>query len=446
MPRKETAMSTPTLRFGTMLAHIKAMVRGSHTRIRVFNFLLLTMLVLGLIALAMPQSAEANAPASDPGFSMLIASDPQLFWWRGGLFDPQCWNRDNDKQKAIKCEDAKGAQSNYDMVNAMNNFGQLDQWPSGLEGAGTAFSPPAGVILNGDLTSSGRENEWSAYENIYNGLKYQRYEGLGNHDYQNYVHHCGDTWTKNFVDDNRCVKESIWHMASIIHHLPNVVNKDVPGRIEVYNSGGYVARIYVSYTLYGSKIERNSGDIIAGKWGHMLIPAQARDVHVDLKASTVIDWKVITKFDHTMPQELCLGVSGALWSPTYSEESCPREWPDGASGSLAYSFDIQGYHFVQLHNHPGYAVNLEGIDYDYLNGIPQLRSNGFNVTPSLDWLADDLQRATKAGKRIVLNMHEENEDMDHLTRATLENLMRDKPVVAIFAGHLHEKFGEVELL
>ena len=85
--------------------------------------------------------------------------------------------------------------------------------------------------------------------------------------------------------------------------------------------------------------------------------------------------------------------------------------------SLAYSYDIGNWHFVQLHNYSSYTVPSLGI------------------TSSHDWLKQDLERAKVAGKHIVINMHQFYDDRKF--RSTIKNY----PVKAIFVGHLHAQLG-----
>ncbi len=84
--------------------------------------------------------------------------------------------------------------------------------------------------------------------------------------------------------------------------------------------------------------------------------------------------------------------------------------------SLAYSFEIGNYHFVQLHNKPTYAEK----------DIP--------VKSSIAWLENDLKQASARGKRIVINMH-----LNHLEE--LSAPINGNNVIAVFVGHRHEFFG-----
>lgn len=88
------------------------------------------------------------------------------------------------------------------------------------------------------------------------------------------------------------------------------------------------------------------------------------------------------------------------------------------AGSLAYSWNRGRYHFVQLHNDASYK-------------IPRL-----GISPSTEWLRADLARAKARGQSIVINVHKPS-----LNKAFLQAI-DGQPVVAIFAGHLHESVGK----
>ncbi len=92
-------------------------------------------------------------------------------------------------------------------------------------------------------------------------------------------------------------------------------------------------------------------------------------------------------------------------------------------GSLSYSWDYRGYHFVQLHNYPTYTVPAP-----------------VNVSSSITWLANDLAAAAAAEKRIVLNMHDYGDHWSPFNASFLAAIA-GKPVVALFAGHFHGTHG-----
>jgi hypothetical protein len=93
------------------------------------------------------------------------------------------------------------------------------------------------------------------------------------------------------------------------------------------------------------------------------------------------------------------------------------------AGSLSYSWDYRGYHFVQLHNYPTYTVPAP-----------------VNVSSAIAWLANDLAEAAAAEKRIVLNMHDVAEHWSP-TDPGFQAAIAGKPVVALFGGHFHSVHG-----
>ena len=100
--------------------------------------------------------------------------------------------------------------------------------------------------------------------------------------------------------------------------------------------------------------------------------------------------------------------------------------------SLAYSWNIGSYHFVQLHNYPTYARDEIGI------------------SSSIDWLKSDLAQATAAGRKIVLNFHD-SEFGKYLDQVKFQDpafldAIKNANVVAVFTGHFHDingYFGEI---
>ncbi|MGI0120418.1 metallophosphoesterase, partial [Zooshikella sp. RANM57] len=100
------------------------------------------------------------------------------------------------------------------------------------------------------------------------------------------------------------------------------------------------------------------------------------------------------------------------------------DWPINGDysgeGSLAYSWDFKGVHFVQLQNHPLYENKV--YHYDIKN--------------SLDWLKSDL-----SGKsNIILLMHQHwmsNIDSSDPLRSELKAILDQHKPIAIFDGHTH---------
>lgn len=117
-------------------------------------------------------------------------------------------------------------------------------------------------------------------------------------------------------------------------------------------------------------------------------------------------------------------------------------WLSFDNCSMAYSYDIKNFHFVQLQISPSFEVNTA-------NPIPGkcppvLESNcDFNVHSSLNWLENDLKRADDAGKISVINMHAAKDPKywthDDVTR--FKRILSEHHVGAVFAGHIHDTYG-----
>ncbi len=88
------------------------------------------------------------------------------------------------------------------------------------------------------------------------------------------------------------------------------------------------------------------------------------------------------------------------------------------SGSLAYSWNMGSYRFVQLHNYPTYKVPSLG------------------VKPSMAWLKKDSDRAKTAHKKIVVNMHDLDDHIKTKNLKAFEALLAKYNVVDIFCGHV----------
>jgi hypothetical protein len=109
------------------------------------------------------------------------------------------------------------------------------------------------------------------------------------------------------------------------------------------------------------------------------------------------------------------------------------------TGSLAYSWDIGDFHFVQLNYSPAYTENFTR---GYRSGIS---SWDIDITSALPWLTEDLTKAVAAHKRIVLNWHawdaSEVAPVQAQIKAALEPFKAH--IKALFVGHLHDRFGHL---
>lgn len=110
------------------------------------------------------------------------------------------------------------------------------------------------------------------------------------------------------------------------------------------------------------------------------------------------------------------------------------------TGSLAYSWDVNNIHFVQLHNHPAHEYMWEGTP----NGSATQQT--FQITASLNWLEADLNAARKAGKGIIVNMHDGDNPFNAATYPAAHQQFKDilakYEVAAVFIGHIHDQLGK----
>lgn len=103
------------------------------------------------------------------------------------------------------------------------------------------------------------------------------------------------------------------------------------------------------------------------------------------------------------------------------------------NGSLAYSWNYEGYHFIQLHNYPSYQARPLGI------------------SKSMEWLKGDLRRATMDGRKIIINLHDLSDSFQGIEREEFSEILEQANVVAIFCGHIingrnlgfQQRFGSV---
>jgi len=102
-------------------------------------------------------------------------------------------------------------------------------------------------------------------------------------------------------------------------------------------------------------------------------------------------------------------------------------------GSLAYSWDDGDIHYVQLQNHPSYDV--------YLNKHVHNTKFEYKKTSLMVWLADDLRKARKRGKQIILNMHDADQHFFKNTNETgkesFKKIINKNKVTVIYSDHYH---------
>jgi PKD repeat protein len=443
-------------------------------------------ILFATLLLAFPRESISQ----DQGVSMLFASDTQFPWWRTGQ-DPNCNSDDCVKQMAVA--------TNGRLVSAMKDIKAIGRWPDNINCymidrtscvlppiGGLPITTPSGLIINGDLTAYFHASEFGAFGFMYYlGLltKYQIYPGLGNHDYKNNVDkgpgvsggafggwgdaRYGDALVYAY-DYDRNAKEAVWFMANQIEVMPNIVNKDVSAFVSLENKGGFDARLRADYYLNGTYYGESDAFEVEQRRA-IVIPRQATNVNVQIEEWTGFDWTTVNTYHFGQAVRACFEVTGTTYAPGSAATPCINEWPSRSYGSLAYSFDIGNFHFVQLQYRPDYQHNLPPRTITGPVTTYEIDdSPGFTVTSSYAWLMQDLTAATAAGKSIVLNMHDAiatdcaeggnslvpgfpawswnpcnqgklavKDDPEFLQAITNQN------VVAIFAGHLHDQYGLV---
>jgi hypothetical protein len=94
------------------------------------------------------------------------------------------------------------------------------------------------------------------------------------------------------------------------------------GSILVRNSGGYVARFSVSYTLNGHNFTQDSGDFSLGVNKSISIPAGATNIHLKVEEMWGFGWSTIFTANFDAPVTKCYKVYGTTLDPKHEEISC----------------------------------------------------------------------------------------------------------------------------
>jgi cytolysin (calcineurin-like family phosphatase) len=109
-------------------------------------------------------------------FTLAVTSDPQYPWLNEGNI-PSSGNEARDSTQSIT--------QTYNSINDFNSRRKV-----------------AGVIINGDVTAYGHEDEWKWMNNTLSSLQPPIFLSLGNHDYENNVNNClGNTCIRNSLDN-----------------------------------------------------------------------------------------------------------------------------------------------------------------------------------------------------------------------------------------------------
>lgn len=120
-------------------------------------------------------------------FYYLLTGDTQ-HWHRCTAENEGCLNEalcdfDGTQKQVIECQKRHGEYANRVQQSSMKSLKQFMQTQLG--------TAPTGVIINGDLTEFGHDEELSRYKEQWsNWAEFKVYPGLGNHDYANNVNDC----------------------------------------------------------------------------------------------------------------------------------------------------------------------------------------------------------------------------------------------------------------
>lgn len=227
-------------------------------------------------------------------------------------------------------------------------------------------------------------------------------------------------WRLATGDPNSSSNQPPWEaLNSKVVQSMNTLSKSVPIDFSIINGdltefGREVTResFYSVYNkldfpfLYGlgnHDYENNVGDCTEG---------------LDLSTNACARWSV-----DTMASELW-GYAAKMPSHFSSDYN-----DDSRTGSLAYSWDYGGIHYVQLQNYPSYTVTLD-----------HWAASTIYIGSSINWLENDLKNAAARGKVSVLNFHDPD-DFKSATSAADKAKIRDwidkYKVIAVFNGHTH---------
>lgn len=317
-----------------------------------------------------------------------------------------------------------------------------------LQGSGTKVTKPAVVVVNGDLTESSSSglflSQVGAFDEIYAAENFEQplLLGLGNHDY------------KGASDNHRDAVERMSNELDNIdsalkaNGLNGLANHDMQGVVHLRNNTLRRVRFKIRGDCSTSWVQVGSQ-----QWGRRTVGQSCRNVSVIVQQRTSggilrkAEWTTIDdRFELNDPvTNICLQTSAkevsfrndcqvSINPGVVATDSRRRE--SERKGSMSYSFDIENYHFVQLHFALGYEEDFRE---------QKRRLQGFKITSALAWLKNDLLKAANQGKVSVINVHA----IDEKKFKHLKNILKEQPgfnVIAVFAGHLHNQIGRTKAI
>lgn len=137
-----------------------------------------------------------------------------------------------------------------------------------------------------------------------------------------------------------------------------------------------------------------------------------------------------------------LKTTGFDFTEKIGENQFPAPLRNTYEGSLAYSWEVENVHFVQLNMYPGYqrewAAYVSSVAPD---GSAGARTFAFKIKQAYDWLRQDLAKARKEGKAIILNYHDAGDFWTDSDRAIFAKIVAEFSVSAVFVAHTHTRVG-----
>jgi hypothetical protein len=94
------------------------------------------------------------------------------------------------------------------------------------------------------------------------------------------------------------------------------------GLISVKNTGGFVARFYVSYDQQGQRQTQASGEFTAGVTRNVSIPSDAANLSVDIQELPFVTWSTVKTFNYPAPVNKCFNVYGTTLDAHADEVAC----------------------------------------------------------------------------------------------------------------------------
>ncbi len=196
------------------------------------------------------------------------------------------------------------------------------------------------------------------------------------------------------------------------------INETVMDQVNVYNFKGIIINGDLTAFGHGKQLNQfenyyyNSGLRIFPGLGNHDYQNNVNDCFDNDCAFRMINW-----FEQKIG---ALKNEGTVWA--FDFEKINRDH----YGSLAYAWIISDYLFIQLNNYPSYEIEFKDI----------VHWEEAYIRNSYDFLEMCLDYARLHNKKVVINQH-----VPVFTNRAIEILSSYNNVVAVFAGHVHERAG-----